>query len=88
MSGINMSVHPKKVFLVTVVEVRYEKSRNLQFFGPKRSKIMPMAVLKLVIFNFSHGNPILIQIEVSVNWGKIAPPIRMLKIYSCFVKKI
>ena len=83
-----MSVHPKKVFLGTVVEVRYEKSRNLPFFGPKWSKIISMAILKLVICNFFYGNPFLIQIEDSVKWGKIASPIRTLRIYSCFVKKI
>ena len=68
-----MSVHQKKVFLGTVVEVRYEKSRNLPFFGPKWSKIISMAILKLVICNFFYGNPFFIQIEDSVKWGKIAP---------------
>ena len=82
-----MSVHPKKVLLGTVVEVRYEKSRNLPFFGPKWSKIISMAILKLVICIFFYGNPILIKIEDSVKWGKIAPTIRTLRIYSCFVKK-
>ena len=47
-----MSVHPKKEFLGTVVGVRYEKSRILPFFGPKWSKIISMAILKLVICNF------------------------------------
>ena len=68
-----MSLHPKKEFLGTVVGVRYEKSRILPFFGPKWSKIISMAILKLVICNFFYGNPFLIQIEDSVKWGKIAP---------------
>ena len=44
--------------------------------------------LKIGYMHFFYGNPILIKIEDSVKWGKIAPPIRTLRIYSCFVKKI
>ena len=60
----------KKVFLDAVVEVRYEKNQNLPFFGPKWSKKIPMAILKLVICNVFYCNPTLTQMEASVIWGK------------------
>ena len=73
-----MSVHPKKVFLGTIVEAQYGISRILPFF-----------ILNCSYAIFFNGNPILTQIEASVKWGKkmVPPPIRTLKIYSCFVRK-
>ena len=73
-----MSVHPKKVFLGTIVEAQFGISRILPFF-----------ILNCSYAIFFNGNPILTQIEASVKWGKKNwfPPLRKLKIYSRFVKK-
>ena len=69
-----MSVHPKKVFLGTVVEVRYEKSRNLPFLGTKWYKIISMAILKLVICIFFLWESYFDQNRRFSQMGKNCPP--------------
>ena len=77
----------EKCSWVLLLRRNMEKAEFCLFY-PIWSKIMPMVILKLVICHFFYGNPILTQIEASVKWGKKwFPPIRTLKIYSCFVRK-
>ena len=54
-----MSVHPKKVFLGTIVEAQFGISRILPFF-----------ILNCSYAIFFNGNPILTQMEASAKWDK------------------
>ena len=67
---LNMSVHTKKSSWMLLLRFDMKKIKILPFFGPKWSKMMPMAILKLVICNIFYWNPTLTQTEASVIWGK------------------
>ena len=67
---LNMSVHTKKSSWMLLLRFDMKKIRILPFFGPKWSKMIPMAILKLVICNVFYCNPTLTQMEASVIWGK------------------